>query len=182
MNLPTRAVGELLLLVCAAWAVSGCCSGDSVAASAQTDECARLRQQLLEQGQQVDQLRAEAVRLERDVEILETTLTFYKHRWHPGVSSELSGSLWSPVSLNGEVAEIDGDVCRIRITANEQGVDVRSYLARAPFRFAIYDEHGYKAEARAKEFVGATGLLQCEVVFLKDDAQIRKGDKAATKP
>lgn len=84
--------------------------------------------------------------------------------------------------LAGTVSNASGRLCTIAIGENPGNVDIQSMINRMPFRFAIYDDNGFKAEAVATKYEASANAVLCNVMFSKGEATIRTGDKASTKP
>ncbi|MCK5940807.1 MAG: hypothetical protein KAI24_02460 [Planctomycetes bacterium] len=85
-------------------------------------------------------------------------------------------------TLAGTVTNASGRLCTISIADNPGNVDIQDQINRRPFRFAIYDENGYKAEAVATKYEPSANAILCNVQFTNGSAKIRTGDKASTKP
>ncbi|MFT4840328.1 MAG: cell division protein FtsL [Planctomycetota bacterium] len=84
--------------------------------------------------------------------------------------------------LAGTVTNASGRLCTISIGENPGNVDIQSVISRMPFRFAIYDDNGFKAEAVATKYEASANAVLCNLMFTKGEATIRTGDKASTKP
>jgi hypothetical protein len=84
--------------------------------------------------------------------------------------------------LAGTVTNASGRLCTIAINGNPGNVDIQSVINRMPFRFAIFDDNGFKAEAVATKYEPSAKAVLCKVMFTKGSATIRTGDKASTKP
>lgn len=84
--------------------------------------------------------------------------------------------------LAGTVTNASGRLCTISIGENPGNVDIQSVINRMPFRFAIYDDNGFKAEAVATKYEASANAVLCNLMFTKGEATIRTGDKASTKP
>jgi hypothetical protein len=84
--------------------------------------------------------------------------------------------------LAGVVTNASGRLCTISIGENPGNVDIQSMINRMPFRFAIYDANGFKAEAVATKYEPSANAVLCNLMFTKGEATIRTGDKASTKP
>tara|TARA_R110002072_G_scaffold228234_12_gene385378 strand:+ start:9956 stop:10981 length:1026 start_codon:yes stop_codon:yes gene_type:complete len=84
--------------------------------------------------------------------------------------------------LAGTVTNASGRLCTISIGENPGNVDIQSVISRMPFRFAIYDDNGFKAEAVATKYEPSANAVLCNLMFTKGEATIRTGDKASTKP
>jgi hypothetical protein len=84
--------------------------------------------------------------------------------------------------LAGTVTNASGRLCTIAIVGNPGNVDIQSVISRMPFRFAIYDDNGFKAEAVATKYEASAKAVLCKVMFTNGQATIRTGDKASTKP
>ncbi|MFT4511804.1 MAG: hypothetical protein ACI89X_002234 [Planctomycetota bacterium] len=84
--------------------------------------------------------------------------------------------------LAGTVSNASGRLCTIAIGENPGNVDIQSIINRMPFRFAVYDENGFKAEAVATKYEPSANAVLCNLMFTKGEATIRVGDKASTKP
>jgi len=83
--------------------------------------------------------------------------------------------------LAGVVTNASGRLCTISIGENPGNVDIQSMIQRRPFRFAIYDDNGYKAEAVATKYEPSANSVLCNLMFTNGEATIRTGDKASTK-
>ena len=84
--------------------------------------------------------------------------------------------------LAGTVSNAPGRLCTISIGENPGNVDIQEMITNMPFRFAIFDENGFKAEAVATKYEPSANSVLCNVMFTKGQAAIRTGDKASTKP
>ena len=84
-------------------------------------------------------------------------------------------------TLAGTVTNVSGRLCTISVADNPGNVDIQDQILRRPFRIAIYDEAGYKAEAVATKYEPSANAILCNVMFTKDSAQIKTGDRASTK-
>ena len=83
--------------------------------------------------------------------------------------------------LAGTVTNSSGRLCTISIGKNPGNVDIQSIISRMPFRFAIYDDSGYKAEAVATKYEPSANAILCNLMFTQGETTIRVGDKASTK-
>jgi len=83
--------------------------------------------------------------------------------------------------LAGTVTMASDRLVTISVANNPGEVDIQEIINNNPFRIAIYDEQGYKAEAVATRYEPSANAILCNVMFKKDDAVIRSGDKARTK-
>lgn len=84
-------------------------------------------------------------------------------------------------ALAGMVTNASGRLCTIQVTDNPGDVDIQDMIAKLPFSFAIYDASGYKGEATATRYEPSAKAVLCNVTLVKDNAQIKEGDRAATK-
>lgn len=84
--------------------------------------------------------------------------------------------------LAGTVTNASGRICTISIADNPGNVDINDQISRRPFRFAIYDENGFKAEAVATRYEPSANAVLCDLMFTKGGVSIQTGDKASTKP
>ena len=83
-------------------------------------------------------------------------------------------------TLAGTVTNASGRLCTISIADNPGNVDIADQISRRKFRFAIYDDSGYKGEAVVQRYEPTANAVLCRVALTKDDATIRTGDRAAT--
>lgn len=83
--------------------------------------------------------------------------------------------------LAGVVTEIADRHCTIRIDDNPFGIDIAAQIARRPFRVAVCDANGYKAEVVSQRYDATTASLFCNVMFVTDGAKLAAGDRASTK-
>lgn len=118
---------------------------------------------------EVADLRAVIASLQRDLHDVEV------HRVANSTAGVLHGIA---LHLGGHVTEVDGSELTIRIEHNPGRVDIGQLLSDRPFTLAVFDEHGYKADAFAREWHAATGTLRCRLVQARDGAVLRVGDRA----
>ena len=85
-------------------------------------------------------------------------------------------------NLSGTVTNASGRLCTISITANPGNVDIQDQIERRPFRFAISDASGYKAEAVATKYEKSANAVLCNILLTNGSATIKTGDSANTKP
>ena len=166
-----RALASLCLILSAA-GVSGCSSADHLLREEHGREVAVLQQRLAEKDRHLEYLTLELQRL-RKVPIVPIP-----------IAEARAGSVWAGFSapaLEGTVTGVSGDDCTVVVVANPGNVDIQSIITHTPFRFAVYDENGFKAEAVATNYDAASNVVKCHLTFTKDDATIVVGDKAATK-
>ena len=99
-------------------------------------------------------------------------------------AAESNGFLPSMAAPNlaGTVTNASGRLCTISIADNPGNVDIADQINRRNFRFAIYDDNGYKGEAVATKYEPTANAVLCRVELTDANATIRTGDKAATKP
>ena len=97
------------------------------------------------------------------------------------VANGFSPAMAAP-TLAGTVTNASDRLLTISIADNPGEVDIQDQINRRPFRFAIYDENGFKAEAVATKYEPTANAVLCNVMFKKGSAQIRTGDRASTKP
>tara|TARA_R110002094_G_scaffold14667_16_gene25677 strand:+ start:332 stop:850 length:519 start_codon:yes stop_codon:yes gene_type:complete len=161
-----------LCLILSAAVVSGCSSADHLLREEHDREVAVLQQRLAEKDQHLEYL---ALKLQRLKEQRIVPIPIAEAR---------AGSVWTGFSvpaLEGTVTGVSGDDCTVVVVANPGNVDIQSIITRTPFRFAVYDENGFKAEAVATSYDAASNVVKCHLTFTKGDATIVVGDKAATK-
>lgn len=79
----------------------------------------------------------------------------------------------------GVVTSVNGYSCTLDVRENRFGKGVAAVVAEAPFRVAIYDDSGFKAEAIAVFIDPETGGVVCRLMFTKGEADIVKGDLAS---
>jgi len=85
-------------------------------------------------------------------------------------------------TLSGTVTNASGRLVTIAVADNPGNVDIQDQISRMPFRFAIFDESGFKAEAVATKYEASANAILCKLMFTKGVATVRTGDKASTKP
>lgn len=85
-------------------------------------------------------------------------------------------------NLTGTVTNASGRLCTISITDNPGNVDIQDQIERRPFRFAIFDDKGFKAEAVATKYEASAKAVLCNVLLTNGSASIKTGDSASTKP
>lgn len=122
--------------------------------------------------------------LEQDVARLESQLPEAGSGDGPLAARARTGSgrgLGLPPLLEGTVTSADQRQCVVKLTNNPGNVDIEKSIARRPFRFALYDEDGYKAECVATRYDASANAVLCRVVFRKDGVVLAQGDKAATR-
>ena len=166
--------GRALFVFCLVAFVAGCSNADHLLLEERTREVERLRRQLADNEGLVNRLRAQIAARQNEFEsgllIAEAEIT--------------SGTYYVPPApdLEGKVVSVSGRLCTIVVTSNPGNADVKAAITRMPFRFAIYDEDGYKAEAVATKYEAATKTALCQLMYTKGEAKIAVGDKAATEP
>lgn len=96
------------------------------------------------------------------------------------VEAGFSPAMAAP-TLAGTVTNVSGRLCTIAVAENPGNVDIQDQILRRPFRIAVYDEAGYKAEVVATKYEPSANAILCNVMFTKDSAQIKTGDRASTK-
>jgi DNA repair exonuclease SbcCD ATPase subunit len=82
--------------------------------------------------------------------------------------------------LAGTVLHVANNrLCTIKITDNPGEVDIADQLSKRKFSFGIYDDTGYKGEARATKYYPDENAVTCTITTAK--GAIQTGDKASTK-
>jgi len=83
-------------------------------------------------------------------------------------------------TLAGTVTNASGRLVTISISDNPGDVDIQDQINRRPFRFAISDASGYKAEAVATKYEPTANAVLCNVLLTAGSRPIRAGDSATT--
>ena len=76
----------------------------------------------------------------------------------------------------GSVTSVAGYSCTLEVHENRFGKDIAAVVSQAPFRIAIYDDDGFKAEAIAVFIDAATGGVVCRLMFTKGEVEVVEGD------
>lgn len=118
---------------------------------------------------------------EQEIAALERDNSEQKLLVAAAIANGFSPAMAAP-TLAGTVTNASGNLLTVAVADNPGNVDIQDQIERRPFRIAIYDETGFKAEAVATKYEPTANAILCNVMFKKDSATIRTGDRAATKP